>query len=86
MPAITAVRVASSRPSSPTSPIVFSVSTTKPSSARISCQLTVRSTYETKNGRMISSSMKFFQRPALNAMKYASGKAITKHRTVAAAA
>jgi hypothetical protein len=69
MPAMTAVRVASSRPSSLTSPTVLSVSTTKPSSARISCQLTVRSTYETKNGRMMSRSMKLFQRPALNAMK-----------------
>ena len=62
------------------------MSTTKPSSERISCQLTVRSTYETKNGRMISSSMKFFHRPALKAMKYASGKVMTKHRIVAVAA
>ncbi len=62
------------------------MSTTKPLSARISCQLTVRSTYETKNGRITSSSITFFQRPALNAMKYASGNPITKHATVAVAA
>src|SRR3981189_2479001 len=35
---------------------------------------------------MMSSNMKFFIRPALNAMKYASGKAITRSITVAAPA
>ena len=44
MPAITAVREASSRPSSLTSPTSRRRSTTQPESDRISCQATVRST------------------------------------------
>jgi hypothetical protein len=44
MPAITAVRVASSRPSGATSPTSRSRATTQPLSDRISCQETVRST------------------------------------------
>ena len=44
MPAITAVREASSRPSSPSSPTSRMRSTTQPLSDRISCQATVRST------------------------------------------
>ena len=39
-----------------------------------------------KNGRMISSSMTSLKRPALNAMKYASGNEMTRHSTVAIAA
>jgi hypothetical protein len=35
---------------------------------------------------MISSSITPLKRPPLNAMKYASGNAIAKHRTVAVAA
>ena len=35
-----------------------------------------------KNGRMISSRMKFFQRPAWNAVKYASGNAMIRHSRV----
>ena len=69
MPAITAPVVASSRPSSASSPRDFIVSTTQPSSVRIVCQATVRTIRLVKNGRMISSSMRLRQRPALNAMK-----------------
>ncbi len=68
MPAITAVRVASSsRPSADSRPSVWSVFTTKPSSARIVFQAIVRTRYEVKNGRMISSNIRFL-RFDLNAM------------------
>ena len=35
-----------------------------------------------KNGRMISSRMRLFQRPAWNAVKYASGNPMIRHSSV----
>ena len=47
--------------------------TTKPWSARMFCQASVRIRYVTKNGAMIASRNRFFQRPPRNAIQYASG-------------
>ena len=69
MPAITAVRVASRRPSSADEPDRLHVLTTQPSSVRIVCQATVRMIWLVKNGRMISSRKRFLKRPAFTAMK-----------------
>ena len=51
----------------------FSELTTKPSSARICRQAIVRRMKLVKNGATTSTSRRFRQRPALNAMRYASG-------------
>ena len=48
-------------------------STTKPSSARICRQAIVRRMKLVKNGATTSTSRRLRQRPALNAMRYASG-------------
>ena len=83
MPAITAPVVASRRPSGASSPSDCMVFTTQPSSVRIVCHATVRTIRLVKNGRMISSSMRLRHRPALKAMKYASGNAMIRQRIVA---
>ncbi len=67
-PATTATGVASSRPSAPRMCRVCRVFTTNPSSARISFHDRVRTRKLVKNGAMTSTSIRFFQRPALNAI------------------
>ena len=69
IPAITAVDVARSRPSSATSPRVWKSPTTKPSSARMFCHASVRIRYVTKNGAMMKSRSRFFQRPPRKAIQ-----------------
>ena len=73
MPATTAIEVASRRPSWPSRCRSRSVLTTSPLSERIVSHASVRIRYVTKNGAMITSRSRFFQRPPRNAIQYASG-------------
>ena len=73
IPAMTAVEVASRRPSSATRCDDLEASTTNPSSERMVCQASVLIRYVTKNGAMIKSSRRFFHRPPRKAIQYASG-------------
>ena len=69
---MTATSVASSRPSGPRTCTDCSVFTIQPSSARISFHDSVRSRKLVKNGAITRISIRFFQRPDLNAIAYAS--------------
>ena len=68
MPAITAPVVASTRPSSETSPTACSTFTTAPESLRMVCQDRVRIRYVTKNGTITSSNSAVFHLPPRNAI------------------
>jgi hypothetical protein len=68
---MTATSVASKRPSGPNRFTACRVFTIQPSSARISFHDSVRSRKLVKNGAMTRISIRFFQRPDLNAIAYA---------------
>ncbi len=73
MPEITAIGVASSRKSSGTTPMSLSGPSSRPLSLRMIFQEIVRSRKLVKNGATTRNSSRFFCRPPLNAIAYASG-------------
>ena len=73
IPAITATGVASSRKSGGTPGIAWMMPRIGELSLRISFHEIVRSRKLVKNGATTRNSSRFFWRPALNAMAYASG-------------
>jgi hypothetical protein len=83
IPAITAVEVASRRPSSATRPMDWNTCRTKPSSERMFCHASVRIRYVTKNGAMMKRSSRFFQRPPRKAIQYVSGYEMSSAASVA---